>query len=308
MSRLGAHGDHPVLRPPSNYEIVFDRHVFDYILYELERYPSSEEGGKYIGYIDVSGAVRSEDRAYRVVITDFLPGGPRATRTAVEFLPDGEFQERLFREAERKDKDIEHVGTWHSHHCNGLDRLSGGDIDGYFKTVNKPAYRPELFVASLVKHLPRNARDTNWIDHFLFVRDHDQFYKITHHITVADSPTKFEDITRHDPENATGNTVVRGAGSLWHETETGRQTLAEDKRFFVERFGPNFRATRNDGIIRITCSAGHRFISVSYPKTLDDRQITIDVRSSSRSILTILCDYADRNVAYSASLSALDLL
>ena len=309
MSRLEAQSEHPALRPPSNYEIVFDHHVFDYILYELERYPSSEEGGKYIGYLDAAGPNRSKDRACRVVITDFLPGGPRATRTTVEFLPDGQFQEQLFREAERKDKDIEHVGTWHSHHCNGLDRLSGGDINGYFKTVNKPAYRPELFVASLVKRLPRNPRDTTWIDHFLFVRDHDRFYNITGHIAIADSPTKFGDITGHNPEKETRlvrSTIISNAASLWHESETGRQMLAEDKRFFVERFGPNFRAARKHGVIRITCNAGPKFIAVSYPLNVDDRQMTINVGSSSRPILTITCDYADRHLAYSTSLHALE--
>ena len=117
--------------------------------------PKSEEGGKYIGYIDFAEHNRSKDHHYRVIITDFLPGGPNATRTAVEFLPDGEFQEQLYRRAEKRDANVEHLGTWHSHHCNGLDRLSGGDIEGYFRTVNKAAYRPEVFVASLVKHLPK---------------------------------------------------------------------------------------------------------------------------------------------------------
>jgi hypothetical protein len=48
-------------------------------------------------------------------------------------------------------------------------------------------------------------------------------------------------------------------------------------------------------------------MAVSYPFNVADRQITINVGSSSRPILTILCDYADRNVAYSASLNALEL-
>jgi len=313
MSRLGAQREEPAmaLRPPSNYEVVFDRHICDYILYELERYPSSEEGGKYIGYIEAATPTRSKDRGYRVVITDFLPGGPRATRTAVEFRPDGEFQEKLFRDAERKDKDIEHVGTWHSHHCNGLDRLSGGDIEGYFKTVNKPAYRLELFVASLVKHLPTSARDVTWIDHFLFIRNHDQFYKITDHVTISDSPTRFGEITGHilQKDRIAFNKIVADnaeSPQLWHETETGRQTLADDKRFFAERFGRNLRATRKAGIITITCHVGRKFIAVSYPLNIDDREIKVNVGSSAGTILTILCDYSDRSVAYSVSLNAME--
>jgi hypothetical protein len=312
MPRLGAQGEEAtmLLRPPSNYKIVFDRHVFDYILTEIQRYPTSEEGGKYIGYIESAEQNRSKDRDYRIVITDFLPGGPKATRTAVEFLPDGDFQENLFRQAERKDHNVEHVGTWHSHHCNGLNRLSGGDIEGYFKTVNKAAYRPEVLVASLVKHVPRNSRDSNWIDHFLFVRNHEGFYKITHHITVADSPTRFGEITGHIPDDQSAPTATRagniGLATSWHETEIGRETLAQDKRFFTGRFGQNLRATRRDGVITITCGTGAKFIAVSYPLNVNDREIKIRVASESRTILTIVSDYSDRSVAYAASLNALE--
>ena len=64
MSRLGAQKEEAamLLRPPSNCEIIFDRHIFDYILYELQRYPASEEGGKYVGYIEVAKQSRSKDR------------------------------------------------------------------------------------------------------------------------------------------------------------------------------------------------------------------------------------------------------
>jgi hypothetical protein len=281
-------------------------------LHELRRYPTSEEGGKYVGYIESSEQNRSKASSYRVIITDFLPGGPKATRTAVEFLPDGEFQEGLFRQAERRDRNIEHLGTWHSHHCNGLNHLSSGDIEGYFKTVNKVAYRPDVFVASLVKHIPKSHHDKNWIDHFLFVRNHDTFYKITNHVTITDSPSKFADFTGHilpneqvDAPIARRNEVESSA-TVWHETETGRKTLAEDKRFFTERFGPNFRATRKDGVVTITCGMDSKFIAVSYPLAIDDRQIKISIGSTSRTILTIGCDHSDRNVAYAASLSALE--
>jgi len=315
MSRLGALREEAamLLRPPSNCEVIFDRHIFDYILHELERYPSSEEGGKYIGYIELASPSRRKDRDYRVVITDFLPGGPRATRTAVEFLPDGEFQEKLFREAERKDEHIEHLGTWHSHHCNGLNRLSGGDIEGYLKTVNKAAYRPEVFVASLVKHLPTSARDVNWIDHFLFVRNHDHFYKITHDVTIADSPANFGEITGHALQKDRVELGKRATDStespaLWHETDTGRETLADDKRFFTERFEQNLRATRKNGIITITCNIGVKFIAVSYPLNVRDRELTINIGTSSRATMTILCDYSDRTLAYRTALNALEHL
>lgn len=289
---------------PVNCEVIFDRHVFEYILYELRRHPNSEEGGKYIGYLEGGKDAEASGSRYRVVITDFLPGGPNAKRTAVEFFPDGDFQEGLFRQAERRDRSIEHLGTWHSHHCNGLDRLSEGDIAGYFKTVNKAAYRPDVFVVSLVKYIPQSSHDRGWIDHFLFIRNDDQFYKITGNVSIMDALSSFADITGH----AMRAEPTQHGASQWHETEIGRSILGEDKRFFTEHFGQNIRATRRDGIIAMTCSTGPKTMAVSYPGSREDREVKINVASSGRTILAIQCDYADRQIAYAASFSALDLL
>jgi hypothetical protein len=306
MPRLGFRSERfPMLDHGSSHcEVAFDRHVFEYIIHELQRYPTSEEGGKYIGYIDLDPQSRGRDRNYRVIITDFLPGGPHAKRTTVEFLPDGDFQEKLFRQAESRDRNVEHLGSWHSHHCNGLDRLSGGDIEGYFKTVNKRAYRPDVFIASLVKHIPRHQNDTDWIDHFLFVRNEDSFYRITRDIKIAECPSNFGDITGH----LIRKEQLETQAALWHETEIGKSILAEDKRFFTDRFGDNFRATRRDGIIKITCGMGSKLIAVSYPLAPNDREIKIHVGSASRTVLTIGCDYSDRSLAYVASLSAMEQL
>src|SRR5258708_29644372 len=78
VPRLAQNPEHITMRlqPPSHCEIIFDRHVFNYMLHELQRYPESEEGGKYVGYIDFGEHNRSKDHHYRVIITDFLPGGP----------------------------------------------------------------------------------------------------------------------------------------------------------------------------------------------------------------------------------------
>jgi hypothetical protein len=303
MSHLDTNLEHAAMtkQMPARCQVIFDRHVFPYILHELQKYPTSEEGGKYIGYIDTDWQRRGSDRPHRIIITDFLPGGPRARRTAVEFVPDGDFQENLFREAEKRDPSIEHLGSWHSHHCNGLDRLSGGDIEGYFRTVNKRAYRPDLFVASLVKRLPRHGHDEDWIDHFLFVREEERFYKITNDVSIADAPTKFADITGHSRPSASPVT-------LWHETEFGRSVLADDKRLFAQLFGETLRATRKDGVITIRCGSEAKSFSVSYPRNPNDRSLEILVASGLRSIFTIVCDCDDRTVAYAASFHALDRL
>lgn len=302
MSRPGLSREHTrmIEELPSNWKIDFDRHVFDYMLYELHRYPNCEEGGKYIGYIEAHEHNTGHRRTRTITVTDFLPGGPNAKRTAVEFLPDGDFQEDLFRRAETRDRAIEHLGTWHSHHCNGLRQLSEGDITGYFKTIRKPAYRPDVFISSLVKNIPRNSHDTDWIDHFLFVRNDDNFYRITSHINLVDAPSSFGDITGHSVQAQSA-----AHSTLWYETDAGRQALAEDRRFFATHFDANVRATRKEGIITITSERGMSFMAVSYPAIPTDREIKIEIGLSSRVILQLVCDYSHRAAAYAASLEAL---
>jgi hypothetical protein len=303
MSRLSLSrmGGQMIEQRPSNWKIMFDRYVFDYMLYELHRYPDCEEGGKYIGYVNASDGNASHPSTHTITITDFLPGGPKAKRTAVEFLPDGNFQENLFRQAEARDPDIEHIGTWHSHHCNGLRQLSDGDVAGYFRTIQKAAYRPDAFVASLVKHVPRNSHDTDWIDHFLFVRDDSNFYKITNHTGLTDAPSKISDITGHFVQKVQDHRHA----DLWYETDAGRRALAEDKKLFTTHFDANVRATRRDGVINITCNKGLNFMSVTYPAVETDHDIRIDVGSSSQVIFRLVCNHSNRGAAYAACFEGL---
>jgi len=298
MSRLGLSkmGGQMIEQLPSNWKIVFDRHVFEYILYELHRYPNCEEGGKYVGYVHARHGNAGHPSTHTITITDFLPGGPNARRTAVEFLPDGNFQENLFRQAEARDREIEHIGTWHSHHCNGLRHLSSGDIAGYFRTIQKTAYRPDVFVASLVKQVPHSSHDADWIDHFLFLRNDSNFYKITHHIDLADAPSRFSDLTGHSIQKVPDHRH----SDPWYETDAGRQTLAEDKKLFTAQFDSNVRATRRDGIIMMTCNKGAHFITVSYPVAQTDREIRIEVGSAAHVVFRLNCDYSYRAAAYAA--------
>ena len=65
---------------------------FPYIVEELRKHPSVEEGGKYIGYVYKPGELTLQKfdvnaRAQAIVITDFLPSGPKAVRTAAESCP-----------------------------------------------------------------------------------------------------------------------------------------------------------------------------------------------------------------------------
>ncbi len=106
-----------------------------------------EEGGKFLGRI-----VEKEGNLLLRIQT-FLDSGPRVDNSRVHLHPNGEYQEAAYRLLEMFDPDIEHLGSWHSHHCNGLNQLSQNDIVGYNRSVNDPNYRLQHFFVMLVTAL-----------------------------------------------------------------------------------------------------------------------------------------------------------
>ncbi len=302
-------------------QIFFDRSVFSYIVTELQKHPETEDGGKYVGYVISASDSRLREVDAKadtpaIVITDFLPGGPKALRTAVEFVPDGEFQETLFRRLEQLEPAIEHVGTWHSHHCNGLSTLSSGDIEGYRRTVNRQEYRLNFFLASLVKHVPRDPSDRSWIDHFIFTRGKDEWYCVNESIRIIDWPSTFTAHTMHSavvrtctPKEARVNdnkSVDKEIGTSWYETEIGRCTLSEDKWFFTNTFGGNVTATKRGHMITLTGRRGRASIAVTYPGTTKERDVTVTLREDERDILKTTCDLRYRTLAIKSVLIAYD--
>src|SRR5262249_44316813 len=87
--------------------------------------------------------------------------GPRARCTPTELLPDGEFQDGVFKYLEAQEPALEHLGTWHSHHPNGLPRFSHGDVAHYQSVVADKNYGPDFFVAGL-------CIDRSGLDHGAF--------------------------------------------------------------------------------------------------------------------------------------------
>lgn len=298
--------------------VLMDRCVPAFILEELAKHPDCEEGGKYLGFVENDGG------STRIVITDFLPGGPNAKRTRVEFLPDGNFQERLFRQAERLDNRVEHLGSWHSHHCNGLDRFSEGDISGYFKTVNKSEYRPDIFVASLVTRIPGSIEERDWLHHFLFTRADDQYYRLDNELRIVEVPTTFGEITGHSvrphgksdaqersyrPSRHNKEDASAARESSWYESEIGRNVLAEDRRFFGETFGAQVKAVRKDGRIKLLgmCQGGS-VIAIAYPLVPNDILVEVSLLPRTHRPIAISCHLADRLVAVRGVLCMADLL
>jgi len=317
---VGRYQPRSVLDCPRHVEILLSNSVFPHILREMQKHIKTEEGGKYIGYLFGPGELHIDGivgapQAHAILITDFLPGGPKAIRTAVEFRPDGEYQDRLFRELEANDPAIEHLGTWHSHHCNGLSRLSDGDVDGYFRTLQKPAFRLDFFIASLVKYVPSNVTEPDWIDHFLFVRGSDNYYDVTKRVKIIELPAASDGKTGVPSARTTHGGLrltstkggARTAPSHWYETDEGRRVLAVDKRLFGEQFGDSVVATRHGSHVTLTGRIGRTAISMTYPANPGDQKADVSVRSDG-AILEMSCELVHRRIALVAALAAAEAL
>jgi hypothetical protein len=155
--------------------------VFD----ECDGFDKDETGGRVIGTF--------EDRRGKldIHVTGIIEAGPQARRSAVSFFQDGEYQEQVFRKIEDHHRDIEHLGNWHTHHVNGLDRLSAGDIETYHRTVNHRNHNTSFFYALLVtaKHRSSDPLRRYAVKHYVFRRDDDQIYELHRdQVEIVDSP------------------------------------------------------------------------------------------------------------------------
>ncbi len=122
--------------------------IFD----ECDKYKQDETGGRVIGNYHKHGD------AFEIEVTGIIEPGPNAKRSAVSFFQDGDYQTNIFRELEKKYPDLEHLGNWHTHHVNGLDCLSRGDIETYTKTVNHQNHNTDFFYAILITKQHHNVR------------------------------------------------------------------------------------------------------------------------------------------------------
>jgi hypothetical protein len=154
-----------VILPKAALTVIFD---------ECDRFDHDETGGRIIGTF-------SEDRGKLILqVTGIIEPGPNAERSPVMLFQDGEYQERVFRKVEDVHPEIEHLGTWHTHHVNGLQTLSDGDITTYRKTVNHHNHNTHFFYALLVvaKRETKEPQERYRIKHYIFRRDDERVYEI----------------------------------------------------------------------------------------------------------------------------------
>jgi len=138
---------------------------------ECDRYDVNETGGRLLGVYDQVG------RQLVIEVHGVIEPGPGARRTPTSFFQDGEYQERVFRLVESRHPGIEHLGNWHTHHVNGLDCLSTGDIKTYRRNVNHQNHNPDLFVAFLVtRRLPKPQRYA--MKFYVLLRGNDKVFEV----------------------------------------------------------------------------------------------------------------------------------
>ena len=270
---------------------------------QIDAFPTIEVGGKYIGRLKEEFNVKNKKginqlKNNSIEIIHSIDPGPKAKRTPVELLPDGDYQEQVFRAIEAQYPDVEHLGSWHSHHPNGLGQLSDGDIHGYFETVNDLNYNLDLFVATLIisQHGFSSAR------HFLFIRGESKYYEIAKEsvkVVSTQNPysmiiKKFRERTPlHKIENLRGKRLT--VASPWYESPEGKQALREDREFFLE-LGPGFKSLKRGEILiwrgTINLSSISYEVSYEYPPDFLKSPSSIEIRSTHSPGFSIKCALA----------------
>lgn len=165
----------------SNVSIDVPRSIIERIRKTISK-SNVEEGGKFLGNIETNG------QDIHVNVNTFIDSGPGVSKSQTHIVPDGEYQETIYRLVEFLDPSIEHIGTWHSHHCNGLESLSEGDVRGYYESVNHRHYNGDYFLVMLVVSTKGLSLDYRL---YLFIRGRQEYMELDPTQTVSITASKF---------------------------------------------------------------------------------------------------------------------
>ncbi|MBK8945342.1 MAG: hypothetical protein IPM32_08745 [Ignavibacteriae bacterium] len=152
----------------NNLIVKISDEVFDRIYYTVSS-SDVEEGGKLIGNIS------KINNHFEINVESYIDSGINDSKSKTHLYPDWNYQEKVFKTIELFDDKVNHIGSWHSHHCNGLGELSTGDIRSYFSDVNNPNYILDFFLAILVTNVTKNQL---LIRYYLFIRGENTFFEI----------------------------------------------------------------------------------------------------------------------------------
>ena len=199
------------------------------IVQQTAKYPATEEGGILVGLIEDSGVVK---------VVGFIESGPGALRTRGSLHSDLKFQESVFIELLDEMPDLEHLGSWHSHHCVGLPTLSSGDLESYYQVVNSPNHAHDYYFAILLVNLPENPdlMSANLLKYFriyLMTRGNGKrCYRLDEDCILLDSDLASLQ-PRIDDSQASVSLGDKYAGS-WFRQAQAREMITADSAFFNE--------------------------------------------------------------------------
>jgi proteasome lid subunit RPN8/RPN11 len=221
------------LRKPM-VSISFSKAALESIFDECDRYEFDETGGKIIGTYEKKGA------KYKVNVRDVIDPGPRATRSPTSLFQDGEYQEKVFRAVEQEHPEIEHLGSWHTHHVNGLPTLSSGDRATYQRIVNHDQYNLDFFYAFLVVRKTPGQPKRYEIKHYFVYRNDNEIYEI------PEEQIQFTDFPRlipNTPPIIVPSRVATRDGEIQSDANIER---VNDQRYFSECH-PNIKPAYSKG-------------------------------------------------------------
>ena len=266
------------------FAISVARRALESIFDECDRYDADETGGRLLG------TYRLHKGHLEIELKGVLEPGPNAQRTPTFFMQDGDYQEKLFREIEAKHADIEHLGNWHTHHVNGLQTLSGGDLATYKRIVNHANHNTDFFYALLV--VRKNHRDNPRyaVKHFIFRRGDDQFYE------VPSTEVRLVDVPLLLPEKTSGPVAARRQTA----PEVANIERVKDQEFFSE-FYPGMKvllakelgAPYWKGSLALVDGSRADVVAVEDP---DDKAHSYSIRSACKNpvLAEVLAQYRDR--------------
>jgi hypothetical protein len=187
-----------------HFSVTISRGVLESIFDECDLYDSHETGGKLIG------TYQKKRARYDIQLSGVLGPGPNATRSATSLFQDGNYQEQVFRSIEERHPEIEHLGSWHTHHVNGLATLSHGDVATYRRTVNHGKYNIDFFYALLVVKKNPGHNPRYEVKHYFFRRDDDKLYDVpAREVRIIDGPVFWplpgEETAHASPQPATSH-------------------------------------------------------------------------------------------------------
>ena len=281
--------------------VIIPRQVADRFTAEIRGNPRVEVGGKYLGHIRGNGRYRTLAKRQEALrsgltfeVTDYLEDGPDAERTGTFHRGDAEWQTQEFRRREQQDPELEQLGSWHSHHPNGLGTLSAGDIRGYKATVNDRGHNHDFFFVSL--GVDQGGFAT--AKHYLFIRGDDEPHKLAlDDIMIVDGESdrqaSSEDEQRRVEMSGQRQSPVEESNQgvsrqlllpEWSETERGRKVLAHEQECLRNRAFAGIRLSVTQGRLMasgsIRTDEGSARISLLYPSAPDRQDGLLKIATS----------------------------